>query len=519
MNAVRSTKEAVAKSLTVLGRIRPVTYLMGAWLALTIGVGLVARLDYIGDYGRTGGWNNIVLANGNAAHHILDGDGFKTGLSREVNLAAGASATILPLSEVLSYEAPALSTPAPYLLPGYSYVTAAVWKMSGTESYGTAQAAQAIFDSVVGTSSAFLILALARLRVAAVLAAFGYAVSPLLIKNAALLMPESYSVALVLLALAVASFGLHIRRPMAGAFVAGFILGAAGWMRGESLAIVPLLMLVLFVTLRASLRTGVLTSSLVLLGWLLPSAALGAWYLDQYDEYHFSRPGAGIRVWAAISETQPNPWNIALLPEDAPMNDCKCIDAAAGALVRAHGYSYGTWEADSFLMSESLNHMLEKPTWFIKPMFDRLQRVLKVDGCIAYCNRYEGPSIDLDVRPCLVTCLNLHLPPDAFGGSDMSTTPILVAALGLAGLLLRNPLAGGLLLAAVVSKVLPFTLMLFYQRDIVLLAAAYVILLAAMADHLVATASWMATKAWPVVRVKAAAIASQWSEPAGGTAS
>jgi hypothetical protein len=180
---------------------------------------------------------------------------------------------------------------------------------------------------------------------------------------------------------------------------------------------------------------------------------LGLFYVHVYDEFHLTRPGTGILLWEAIGQ-QDNPWGIKA-PEGYN------LDVAAQTLVQERGLSYGSWQADAVLRDEALDHMKERPGWFVLPTLKRAWRIAALQ------KPPEAPSN----LPGVVLTLTRFLGP-------------LLIPLGALGLyLLRDaPLLRNLLLATWLARVLPFSFLRDELRFEILIVVVYVALIAVVLD-------------------------------------
>jgi hypothetical protein len=181
---------------------------------------------------------------------------------------------------------------------------------------------------------------------------------------------------------------------------------------------------------------------------------LGLFYQDVYGEFHLTRPGAGILLWEGIGQ-QENPWGIEAPPGQH-------LDVAAARLVEERGLVYGSWEGDALLRDEALEHMRERPGWFVKSTLQRFLRVIALQ---------KPPEALSNLPESVLTATRLLGPP-----------LLLLSALGLflarGDALLRNVLLGAWL-----SRVLPFSFLRDELRFEILLVAVYVVLLAVVVER------------------------------------
>lgn len=436
---------------------------------LTLGaivlLAIVLRLGYALAKDDSQGYGVQVVSNADIAHHLRSGDGYTTAVSDELSRAADLASPPLKWDDVFAYPSGGRDRPSPYYLPGYPYIVAAVWYVTG-ESYIATQALQAVLDGVIGCVAMFLLLASFERTRAGLLAALGYALAPPLLIQSVFVLPDSLAAASGLLVLACLVVGFTRQRPIAGAIAAGLALGLGGWLRGDTLVLLPFVAIAILLT---SLQTGSLRlSSPLQLAWrgvgmrasgallvaaVIPVLLLGLFYVHVYDEFHLTRPGAGILLWEAIGQ-QDNPWGIK-----AP--DGYNLDAAAVALVQERGLKYGTWEADALLRDEALDHMKERPGWFLLPTLKRVWRIAAL----------QKPSEAPSNLPGVVLTLTRFLGP-------------LLIPISLLGLyLLRDaPLLRNLLAATWLARLLPFSLLRDELRFEILVVAVHVALLAVVLD-------------------------------------
>jgi 4-amino-4-deoxy-L-arabinose transferase-like glycosyltransferase len=434
---------------------------LGAIVLLAV----VLRIGYAVARDDSQGYGVQVVTNADIAHHLRSGDGYHSAVSPELSRAADIASPPLEWDAVWSYPSGGRDRPSAYYLPGYPYIVAAVWYVTG-ESYIATQVLQAFLDGVIGCIAIFLLLAsFCKIR-AGVIAALGYALAPPLFIQSVFVLPDSLAAASGLLVLACIAVGFTKQRPVAGAIAAGLAVGLGGWLRGDTLVLAPFVVIALVLTglritpgaLRSSLKlawrgVGVKASAALIAAAAVPMLLLGVFYLHVYEEFHLTRPGSGILLWEAIGQ-QDNPWGIKA-PEGYN------LDAAALALVQARGLTYGTWEADAFLRDEALDHMKERPGWFVVPTLKRAWRIAALQ------KPPEAPSN----LPSVVLTLTRFVGP-------------LLVPLGLLGLYLLKdvPLLRGLLAATWLARLLPFSFLRDELRFEILIVAVYVALLAVVLD-------------------------------------
>lgn len=414
-------------------------------------LGVAARVWHYNARDDSQGWGKQVLDYASIAANLRDGDGYYESLPEGLR-GVSQPTYVYSWQEVAALPDGAMERPNAYTLAGYGYFIAGVWTLTGA-SYVSVQAAQAILDAAVGCLGLFALLAVAGRPRAGLIAALGYALAPPLIIQAGLVLPDALGSAINIGPLACVAFGFKTGRVVAGAVAAGLILGAGSWFRGDAVLLVPLLPLAVLALSAYPLRLRLSWGGAFLAAWVVPTLALALFYQGVYGEFHPTRPGF-ILLWEGIGQ-QENPWGIA------PVEGAN-LDAAANRLMRANGFEYGTWQGDAFLRDEALGHMRENPGWFLKPT---LQRVLRV--------------MTLQKPPEAVSTL-----PDAVLKATRFAGPVLpLIALAGVWLLRGSPLVRNLLIAAWLSRVLPFAFLRDELRFEILLVGIYVACLALVADE------------------------------------
>lgn len=229
--------------------------------------------------------------------------------------------------------------PIEYMLPGYAYFRAVF-------PHGTTM----LIDAVLGVIMIYALMCYAGYQRASIAAAILYALMCPAAIVAGWPLPDALTNVFYLASL----LSVVAIPDWRGAAMAGFVLGVAGWFRGDLVAFVPLLGVVTW-------RRGAFA---LVAAWLIPTIALGLFWLSIYDTFSLSRPGSGLLLWEGLGQ-QANVWNIV------PTDD------AAIALLSANGLRYGTSEGDSFLLHEWAKHVAENPKWFIATVVARFSRIMR----------------------------------------------------------------------------------------------------------------------------------------------
>jgi 4-amino-4-deoxy-L-arabinose transferase-like glycosyltransferase len=416
-------------------------------------LGVVVRVGWAVTHQDASGWGVQVVTNANIAHNLIHGGGYTDTVSPELNVASDQAGRPLTWAEVQAFAPAPGQAPLAYYLPGYPYTVAAVWKLTGQETYGAAQAFQALADATIGCLASFvLLLAAGRMR-AGLLAAAGYAVAPPLVLQSTLVLPDSLAAASLLLPLACIAGGFWARRPCVSAIAAGVTLGFAGWLRGDAITLLPFVLIAVACVWTLSREMRLRWSAALVVAWAVPTLLLGGYFLHIYDEFHLTRPGAGILLWEAIGQ-QDNPWDIKAPPG-------RNLDAAAIALTQQRGLPYGSWQGDDMLRSEALDHMKSRPGWFIAPALKRFVRVATIQ---------KSPEAVSNLPGALLTL-------------NKVAGPLLLLFGAFAVYLLRDqPLVRNLLVAAWLSKVTVFSFLRDELRFEILIVALYVMALAVVLD-------------------------------------
>lgn len=458
MNLASSRLSDEPRAFAVQVRPRVLTYLT---LAVLIGIavlGAALRTGYVSEHGSDPGWNSIVLSYTSLALSIKHGDGYFSDVSGELETAASIANEIMPISEYSRFAKGEPTRPTPYLTPGYPYLTAAIWAFTGDESHRSAQYFQAIFNGLVGTLCVFVILNAAGHPVAGLMAALGYAVARPLMVSTTYFLPDAYTTSVLLIPAALLAAGFQYRRPLAASIAAGFILGLAVWLRAEAVALMPLFLIALIALSGGAWKLRARCGAAFVAFWLIPLIGMGLFTQNAYGEFHLTRPGAGVRLWEGIGQ-QPNPWGIRNPPGQS-------LDAAAGNLLRANGLDYGTWTGDGFLLRRALDHMTERPEWFVRPTAERFQRVVTLTGPSGTDDAYFRMAISV-------------------AGEEATLAIFVPLSIAGAYLLRRKPLILAIIASLWLSTALPFSFFLDEIRNTVSIAPAYIMLSSIALYHLV----------------------------------
>jgi hypothetical protein len=232
--------------------------------------------------------------------------------------------------------------------PGYPYLLAFIWRITGRHSYGVVMFFQALLDAIVGPLLLYILLRISGFDIAGFIAAALYAISLPLTHNSVMLLPDAFSPIFSLLIIAPLLIYGHYQRPILGAALSGLMLGIAGLFRGEYLLFLIFLTLGILVTKKLQFRIRCRMAMALLLGWLFISAFLTSFYIKTYNRPMITRPALGIGLWEGVKS----------LPRGAS-------DDAAVNLLKRHTLQYGTLEGDNFLLKEAIKEIKERPVYFI----------------------------------------------------------------------------------------------------------------------------------------------------------
>jgi hypothetical protein len=444
---------------------------LGIVLAIVLFLAVGLRIALVVSLGQDTFTGSIVFSNADLARNLLHGNGYVHTISDEANTALETRgskflAPAVPLEEWLEVYSPGPPIkPSAYHMPGLPFMAAAVWGLLGQETYTSVQIVHGVLDGIFGPLAVFLLLSAARLRRAGIWGALAYAVQPPVVYLSTRFLPDALSAMIPLLALAVLVVAIQRRQMFWAVAVAGAVLGLAGWTRSDYVSVLLMFIPLIFIAGEQTLARKAAMVAVLLLAWAIPTAGLSAFYTQTYGEFHLTRPGVGIQLWAAIGQ-QDNPWGI-----EAPPG--RNIDAAATTLVLQNGHVPGTWEADAFLFQTALSHMRDRPLWFVKPTVTRFFRVTGMHVPI-------GPlwfriAIGLAVVP--------------------------LAAIGLKLLCGRSRLIALGVLAVWASRVLPFSFLNDQLRYVIVLVPLYSMLIAVVLDHVLSRVPIRLTRSgWRAVR-------------------
>lgn len=390
------------------------------------------------------GWPAIQATYLDLAANIADGHGYRVDLSPDQFLDENGR----PPEWSRLVRAPQFETvPSEYYLPGYPLLIAPAVKVLGP-SYGAAQVVNALFDGVLGTVLAFLLLGQFGHRRAGLLAAGIYASASPLLWQAALVLPDAFSPLLSLAPCVFAARALRSQKPAAWLIASGLAIGVGVWFRGELVALVPVLALLAALCLRAAARP---LSALVIVGWLIGAALLAGFWLHEYQYVTVSRPGLGVRLWEGLGRL-PNPWGIAER------------DDAFAAFLAEHGQRFGTGSGDALAVRVAFEHIREAPEFFKATSVDRFGDVIST-GFLTNVP-YDVPFAD-------------QLPLEIKVAAALA---LMVAVLwGLIRAFRLDPALGVLILGLWAARALPFTLMHEERRDLVPLLVPYLLCVATLA--------------------------------------
>lgn len=232
------------------------------------------------------------------------------------------------------------SAPITYYTPGYAY-----WQAVGGYPF------QPLIDGTFGPLLLWLALRRAGFCRAAWAAAVGYALALPVAVATRWLIPDALTSIFCLGGL----LPVLIWRDRRGAIASGLAIGTAGWFRGDVLALVPLLAIVVFAMF------GWRMALLYAAAWLVPAIALGLFYLFHYGAFSLTRSGSGLLLWEGLEQSDGG-------------------DERAGALLVSNGLAYGTAEGDAFLMREYARHAAETPGLIIRQGVERFARVVTLQG-------------------------------------------------------------------------------------------------------------------------------------------
>jgi hypothetical protein len=313
-----------------------------------------------------------------------------------------------------------------YYLPGYALLNL-------LPVYGV----HLVVDGILAPLSLFYALKPINARSAHIAAGL-YAVALPVAYGTAWRLPDALTTALCTLIICAVLIGHHTQRIGIGAAVAGTLIGAAGWLRGDYILLLPLLagVLLLHRHYRAAL-------SMVAM-WAVPAFALSAFLFGVYGTFNITRPGVGLLLWQGIGQA-PNEWGI------------QPTDEAAQDVLASRQMRYGTAEGDNYLLREYMSHLAESPAVVIGSALHRFRRVVLASP-VAWEWNYPGMShvlryaIDQLAMPLLLI-------GTAFGVYRAR----------------RNTFVLCVLAALWLSRVVPFTLMRDESRFILPLLTVYII--------------------------------------------
>lgn len=210
-----------------------------------------------------------------------------------------------------------------------------------------------LLDAVFGPALLWLMLSHNGYRRASYVAALGYAMAVPIASASRWILPDALT---VLLCLCVVS-PLIIWRDKRGALVSGLALGLAGWFRGDSLLLLPLLAMVVW------MLWGWRNSLTYIAAWAVPTIILGLFWLSVTGIFSVSRPGTGLLLWQGLGQTA-NQWGI------------EARDEAAIAFIDDHNLAYGTAAGDGLLLREYVSHATQSPLMVLSQITERSRRVV-----------------------------------------------------------------------------------------------------------------------------------------------
>lgn len=367
------------------------------------------------------------------AANLASGRGYWLALAPDAMQVQALAPHLLQLQQ-LPHDYAHLQRPIQYYLPAYAYLISLTLSITGRLDWAVPQAFNAVTDGLVGPPVAYLILTRGgSSQLAGVLAAALYAASPSLARMAAQVMPDSLSTMLSLLPVACVAVGRGRPWFALSAALAGFCVGLACAFRGEMVALLPLIGVLVALASAGQIKRRLAMIGFVVLGWLLGTAPLAVFWNSAYGYPALSRPGLGIRLWEGIGAF-PNPWGV----QEA--------DEAAGALLATHGLEYGTPAGDSLLVQESVTHFREAPMFLARSVAVRGPDVVRfgLDGWgdwapIPYARQLAG------------------LPSVVF---------VVLVAIGVVATLRRWPFLFSMLACLWLARVLPFSFLEVQPRDL-----------------------------------------------------
>lgn len=409
--------------------------------------GLVIRSRELAGYGHRAAYPDIVAHYGSLAASLEAGRGFVTTLTGQGEDLANNSPDLVEWKTLRPFNDGVAARPIPYYVPGYPLAVAAVWTLTGGQSYHRMQLLQILADGVVGSLAVFALLACVGRARAGIWAAALYATSAFVADIATEALPDSLANAMTMMALAFVVVGARLKRPILSAAASGITLGLLSWFRGDALLTMIAVAAACWVFSQDTRAKRRRTIGALLAAGAVPLVLLTVFYGATYGDWQFNRPGAGVRLWAGISQ-QANPWGI-----EAPQHPGANIDEAAGNLDRANGLAYGYWRGDAFLLKDALTHYVQDPGFFVAPTVARFIRVATVLG--------DHP-----------------LPWPA----NLSWTSVMPLVLLGSLRLWRYRFVAGLALAIWLSRVVPFSFLYESNRDVALLIPLYALCLAVLID-------------------------------------
>jgi hypothetical protein len=329
------------------------------------------RLLYSDRHGDDPGYNNMVLTYGSVAQNLLVSNGYFTSVSNELNHAATNADYILPISDLKASAMEDRQRPISYYTPGYAYIVAGLWMISGVENHSVAQSFQAIFNGVVGCTAIFALLWGFRLPLPGLIAAAGYAVAPHLIMSSNLFLPHSFGASVPLVSLAAIAVGYRTNHFYSAAALAGFVSGISIWLRPEAIVLLPVILTTILAFSRNRVQERVTICGVFIAFWLIPSISMGIFNQTVYSEFHMTRPGTGILLWEGLRQETDQPKTGIRQNSD--------YDAAAAEFLLANGRQYGGWEGDALLFRDAIKDIKQEPWSFLSGVINRFKRVIVLD--------------------------------------------------------------------------------------------------------------------------------------------
>ena len=372
--------------------------------------------------------------------NIATGRGYWLALAPDALSAQAASPHLLPL-DALPHDYTNLYRPIQYFLPAYAYLIAPSLAIVGRADWSAAQTFNALVDGLAGPLVVFAMVSRGGAgHLAGLIAAGLYAASPSIAGVVAQVMPDSLSALLSGLPVACVAIGRWSKARAWMAAAAGAAVAFACAFRGEVLALLPLLAVLVGARFARRWNARLGLASLVVAGWLIGTVPLAVFWTHVYGFPAWSRPGLGIRLWEGIGNFA-NPWGI------------QANDEAAGAFLSSHGLTYGTPEGDAFLVKDAVAHFVERPQFLARSVVVRGRDVVRF-GFDGWGDWSPLPSVvhQLGLFELLFKVLVL-----VGAAVSFRTYPFLFALLGCLWL----------------SRVVPFSALEVQPRDLIPLQVVY----------------------------------------------